>query len=130
MLLLGTPLAGAERHWQQGVLRDLQLVPENGGAISVPVGGTAPTTVAGVTIQGTAPTYLSFPMSGELQYVTIDGPGGLRYVARWPLRLTATIINDPIDFAVEGDYVYVKGDKHAESKKRLRLVSTTRLEPK
>lgn len=131
LLALGSNrLSGAERQWQHGVLRDLQIVTGAGTSVSIPIGGSAPTVVAGVPIGGSAPMYVSAPVNEEWQYVTIDGPNGLRYVARWHQKLGATIINDPIAFAVEDGFVYVKGDKNAESKKRLRLVSTTRLEPK
>jgi hypothetical protein len=110
-------LAGAERPWQRGTLRDLKLTADQ-QAISVPLS-------AGAAVP---PLYVS--VAGEWEYVTIDGTDGLRYLARWHQRLTPTVINDPVMFIVADGFVYVKGDKNAESKKRLRLVSTTRLAPK
>lgn len=118
----------ADHAWQHGVLRDLQFSSSAGGAISLPIGGTPATTVAGVTIPGTAPTYLSIPTTDEQQYVTIDGPDGLRYIARWRRRLKSLIINDPIEFVVEGESLFVKGSKPGDAFK-LRMVSTTRLPP-
>ena len=131
LLLASCPVFAADHVWQQGLLRDLHVGSAADGALSVPIGGTPPSTVAGVTIPGTAPTYVSVPITDEQQYVTIDGPDGLRYVARTRPRLIhkgvgPSIINDPITVAVEGTHLYVLGQKPGQVHK-LSLVSTTRL---
>jgi hypothetical protein len=130
LLLVGLPLHAAERRWQPGVLRDVQIVTGAGAAVSIPLGGSASTMVAGVPVGGAAPFYVSVPIGEEWQYVTIDGQDGLRYMARWHQRLEHAVVNAPILFAVDGVIVYVKGDRQAEAKKRLRLVSTTHLDAK
>jgi hypothetical protein len=100
-----------ERTWQIGHWRDSQLESQNGGAVSIPIGGTAPTTVAGVTIQGTAPTYISIPVTGTVQIVTVEGPDNMVYVASRAVgRAWPVIVNDEIIFAVEGDRLYTKGN--------------------
>lgn len=127
VLALGLPIAAADHAWQSGTLREVRVGSTGGGAVSVPIGGTPPTTVSGVTFPGVAPTYISIPMTAELEFLTIDGPNGMRYVARSPRHLKGFIINDPLDFTIEGDNVFVRGPKPNQSTK-LRLVSTTRLE--
>ena len=127
LALISQFVAAADHAWQSGTLREVRVGSTDGGAVSIPIGGTPPTTVAGVTIAGTAPMYLSFPMTAETEFFTIDGPSGMRYVARSNRHLKGFVINDPIDFTVERDNVFVRGPKPSQST-RLWLVSTTRLE--
>ncbi len=79
-----------------------------------------------VILPGTAPTYFSIPISSEWQYITIEGSDGLRYVGRWQRKFRNIIINDPMEFTVEGRWLFVHGLKPNEAF-RLELVSTTRL---
>ena len=135
-LLLVTALAGpattisaSEHQWQGGIWRDIQQVTQDGGAISIPVGGLQPYTVNGITVPGAPPTYISIPTAAQTEYVTIDGPAGLRYVAAWRRHFTGVIVNDPIDFAVEGQHLYVRGTKAGQAHK-LTIVKIIRLEPR
>jgi hypothetical protein len=116
------------RHqWLKGKLRDVQLSSDGAVGVSIPVGGTPPSTVAGVTIPGTAPTYINVSEDSTAQILTIDGPDGLRYVARSNRHLEGLIVNDPIDFAVEGRFLFVRGVKKGKEYKLL-LTKTIRLE--
>lgn len=109
-LAVGT-LAAKNRAWQTGHWRDSQIQVSDGGAISIPIGGTPPSTVAGVTMPGTAPMYFSFPMTGTVQIVTVEGADGLLYVASRPItRAWPVIVNDPITFAIEWDRLYTQGN--------------------
>ena len=127
-VFFSSPSAEAKDHaWQRGVLRDLQLATQAGAAISLPVGGTPPVTTGSVAVPGVAPTYLSIPIADELQYVTIDGPSALRYYRSMRTPIHESHHQRPIEFAVEGQRVYVKGIKGGQVHE-LELVSTTRLE--
>jgi hypothetical protein len=98
--------------WQAGIWRDISLLAGPPGSISIPIGTM---------------TY-SAPFADEQQYATIDGPDGLRYVARWRQRLTDAIVNDPMAFYLDGKWLYVKGAKPKQTH-RMELLSTTRLAP-
>lgn len=128
LLVALAPLSAADHVWQHGTWRDVQHSSDNGGSLTVPIGGTPPTVIAGVAVGGTAPTYLSFPMTVNTECVTIDSPDRIRYEACWQRRFKHVIVNDPIDFAVEGEKLFVRGDKKGESF-RLAIVKATRLEP-
>jgi len=112
LVLVGSvALLAKDRPWQQGHWRDSELQTVSGGTLSIPIGGTPPSTVAGVTIAGTAPTYLSIPTTGTVQVVQIDGDDGMTYIAVRPVsRPWPVIVNDPITFAIENDRLYTKGN--------------------
>ena len=125
-------IRAADHVWQQGIWRGVQTTTVSPGEIIYPVGGTAPSTVPGalgvpVTTPGTAATAARVPLVGEDHFYVIDGPVGLRYVARTRQVLTNIIVDAPIDFVVEGRGVFIKGLKPKQAYK-LALISTTRLE--
>jgi hypothetical protein len=135
-LFLGALAVGesADHVWQRGTWRGLQSTTTvSGGAISLPVGGTPPTTMIGalgipITTPGTPATYITIPTTGADHHYAVDGPDGFRYVARTPREFATVIVNDPIEFSVEGKTLYLKGAKPKDVY-RLTLVSTTRLPP-
>jgi hypothetical protein len=112
--------------WQPGIWRDIRVVSGTPGAMTLPVGGSPPVTIGNTTVPGTAPMYLTVPIDDKAEYVTIDGPDRLRYVARWRKRFKGVIINDPVEFSLEGDHLFIRGSKGEALK--LELVSTIRLE--
>jgi hypothetical protein len=119
-------VTAADHKWQRGVWRDVQSSTQATTSMSIPIGGTPSSVVAGVTIPGTAPTYMSFAIPVNTECVTIDGPDALRYVACWQRHFAKLIVNDPIDFAVEGSSLFVRGDKKNEAFK-LKTVKIIRL---
>ena len=120
--------AAAEPAWQTGVLRDVQLRTGDTSTVNIPVGGTPPTTVAGVTIPGTAPIYIGAASTNEWQVLTIDvAADHMRYVARTLVHLTHIIINDPIEFALDGKYLVVRETTPKKKTYKLTVVSRERL---
>lgn len=111
-----------DHHWQQGILQSMHVATEDGGSISIPVGGTPATKIGNITMPGTAPTYFSIPMSGLIECVAIDGMDGLRYTGCWYRHLPNLIINDPIDFAVDDKNLFIRDP---QSKKTFKLSRAT-----
>lgn len=109
LALSAVHVVAADRQWQRGYWRDSELQTVQAGSVTIPIGGTPPTTVAGVTVQGTPPTLLTFPSSGTVQAVVIDGDDGITYTAVRQVRAAwPVVVNDEITFAVDGERLYTK----------------------
>lgn len=108
-VVMSSAVIAKDRHWQKGVWRDVQPVTVHNGSVSVPIGNT----------------FFSLPLNDATDVFTIDGPDGLQYVATYHRHLQGIIVNDPMEFAVEGKYVYVR---LAGNEKRLTLAKTIRLQ--
>lgn len=107
-LVLGaSSVQAADRLWQQGIWRDQRPAGDPNAAVFV----------EGVMI----------PIADQSEFLTIDAEG-LRYTVKSNRHRTGDIVNDPMEFQIDGESVYIRGPKPTESYK-LRLVTRTRIAP-
>lgn len=109
--VVAMPVSAKERQWLKGTWRDIQAVTVNNGTVSLPTG-------LGV--------YINLPLNDATEVVTIDGPNGLQYIATADRHLVGVIVNDPLDFFVDGSRLYIPGDKKGKEYK-LTIVKVIRL---
>jgi hypothetical protein len=127
VLVTATSAWAGGHAWQRGIWRDIHSVTASSSTLTLPVTpGVPSTTVAGVALPGVPPSYMSLPVDDVVEVVTIDGTDGIRYVAQWRRHFTSAVINDPVDYAVEGDSLIVRAIKGKDFK--LRIVTRIRLQ--
>jgi hypothetical protein len=126
-----TAAAAKDRTWQKGLLLDTQQSTASGGAVTIPVGGTPPTTVNGVVFPGQSPTLFTVPLDQTVEILTIKGADNIVYAASRPigssLAALQLVVSDPITYAIDGNKLFVQTEDKGKLKEhRFVIIKRTR----
>lgn len=110
-VLVASPLCAADRLWQHGTWRDQRPAGDPATMYNIPIGTQS----------------FSFPLVSTAEFLVIEGADGMLYTAKTNSHRKGIIVNDPVEFAIDGEKLVVRREDGSTWK--MALVSRARTRP-